>query len=99
MSAPDKKNTFVREYELNSGKSLKIHQYEVGDVGCVVWDAALALSKYIETPKLFDQAGNHQFLCKNIVELGAGTGLVGLVGASLGLGPHLTLCATIYTLW
>jgi hypothetical protein len=38
---------FIRKFEINScDKSLTLCQKEVGDVSCVVWDAALVLAKY-----------------------------------------------------
>jgi len=40
---------FIGKFEINScGKSLTLCQREVGDVSCVVWDAALVLAKYLE---------------------------------------------------
>ncbi|XP_048747037.2 protein N-lysine methyltransferase METTL21D-like isoform X2 [Ostrea edulis] len=80
MAAPIE-NTFVREVETNTGQFLKIHQLEVGDVGCVVWDAALVLSKYIETP---DFKNGELLQGKKILELGAGTGCVGIMAAHVG---------------
>lgn len=82
MSASfDLSRLFVRQYERNDNKLLQFHQCEVGDVGCVVWDAALVLSKYLETA---DFNYGHALISKVIVELGAGTGAVGLVAASFG---------------
>ena len=74
-------NSFVREFECCSS-TLQIHQAEIGDVGCVVWDAAMVLAKYLELghkTESFDIKG------KKIIELGAGTGIVGLCAAVLGL--------------
>ena len=83
MSAPmtNLNDTFIREIEKNNDDVIKIHQLEIGDVGCVVWDAALVLSKYFET-KDFD-FGN-QLCGKNIIEIGAGTGVVGIMAATFG---------------
>lgn len=40
---------FTREVELESvGRSLLLSQEVEGDVGCVVWDAAIVLAKYLE---------------------------------------------------
>ena len=72
---------FVREFEKNDGTVLRFHQSEIGDVGCVVWDAALVLSKYLETA---DFSNGEDLKSKVVVELGSGTGAVGLVAASLG---------------
>ena len=79
--ACDLQNTFCREFEKNSGDTLTIHQLQVGDVGCVVWDAALVLSKYLETQ---DFDCGKMLKDKQVLELGAGTGIVGLAAASLG---------------
>lgn len=80
MSAPITE-TFVREIEKNNEDIIKIHQLEIGDVGCVVWDAALVLSKYFETADF-----NHGTLLegKKVIELGAGTGVVGIMAATFG---------------
>jgi len=73
---------FVREFERSDDSILNIYQSAVGDVGCVVWDAAIVLASFLETD------GFHE-LClslqgKTVVELGAGTGLVGLQAACCG---------------
>ena len=40
---------FIRKFEINiCGKSVTLCQKEVGDVSCVIWDAALVLAKYLE---------------------------------------------------
>ncbi|XP_076437996.1 protein N-lysine methyltransferase METTL21D-like [Babylonia areolata] len=78
---------FVREFEKNDGTVLRFNQSEIGDVGCVVWDAALVLSKYLETE---DFSGGNDLKSKLVVELGAGTGAVGLVAASLGANVTVT---------
>ena len=82
MSAPiDLEKVFVREIDRNDDSVLKILQSEIGDVGCVVWDAALVLSKYLETEDFDFGRGMDT---KTVVELGAGTGVVGLMAASFG---------------
>lgn len=71
---------FYRDFQLTSRDvTLDFSQYTVGDVGCVVWDAALVLAGY------FDQLSKSRSL-KNlkVLELGSGTGCVGLVLAALG---------------
>lgn len=77
----DTRQVFVREIEKNDGTMLSVNQFEVGDVGCVVWDAALVLLKYMETTD-FDCGRGWQG--KRILELGAGTGVVGIQAAILG---------------
>lgn len=73
--------TFVREIELDVGENedvtLKIYQMEKGDVGCVVWDAALVLVYFISTEKC-----REKFIKgKHVIELGSGTGVVGLASS------------------
>ena len=50
-------------------------------LGCVVWDAALVLCKYLETA---DFDNGRALLGQTCVDLGSGTGAVGLVAAALG---------------
>lgn len=57
--------------------------YGSGGVGCVVWDAAIVLSKYLETPG-FSGDGAHALSRRSVLELGSGTGAVGLMAATLG---------------
>jgi protein N-lysine methyltransferase METTL21D len=76
---------FTRNFERRDGRVLTIAQREVGDVGCVVWDAAIVLSYYLETRDFYDEVGCSQLVGKSVVELGAGTGLVGIQAAACGL--------------
>ncbi|KAJ8290498.1 hypothetical protein GJAV_G00013650 [Gymnothorax javanicus] len=81
---------FVREIEKNDGSSLKMKQCSTGDVGCVVWDAAIVLSKYLETQQFYQpQNGVNKWANKSVLELGSGTGVVGLMAATLG--AHVTV--------
>ena len=81
--------TFEREIECKNG-TLRIQQAEVGDESCVVWDAALVLAKYLQTEHFCSKEGLRD---KRVVELGAGTGVVGLIAAVCGLVLKLyTLC-------
>ena len=75
---------FVREFETKSGEILKINQCEIGDVGCVVWDAALVLASYLNTDDWASGTGGNRLRGARVLELGAGTGLVGLQAANLG---------------
>lgn len=76
---------FVREIEKNDGSVLKLFQCSTGDVGCVVWDAAIVLSKYLETKQFCNsRPGVSTWSSKRMIELGAGTGVVGIMAASLG---------------
>ncbi|XP_060073000.1 protein N-lysine methyltransferase METTL21D-like [Ylistrum balloti] len=86
MSAPIE-NTFIRELEMKNGQILKIHQLEVGDVGCVVWDAALVLCKYLETA---DFDGGNSWRGLDVVDVGAGTGVLGVYAAVYGADVTVT---------
>ena len=72
---------FVRELEIND-KILRFYQNEIGNVSCVVWDAALVLAKYLEIK--CSQTGAKWLQGKFVLELGAGLGCVGLTAACLG---------------
>ncbi|XP_064480232.1 protein N-lysine methyltransferase METTL21D-like [Ornithodoros turicata] len=79
--------TFTRDIYLDSTEnSLTIHQWSVGDVGCVVWDGALALGKYIDRSNSVGQWKTNS----KILELGAGTGAVGLIASCFGNDVLLT---------
>ncbi|XP_028934532.1 protein-lysine methyltransferase METTL21D isoform X2 [Ornithorhynchus anatinus] len=80
---------FVRTVEKRDGSVLRLHQYGSGGVGCVVWDAALVLAKYLETPG-FSGDGARPLSRRSVLELGAGTGAVGLMAATLGANVVLT---------
>ncbi|XP_069772698.1 protein N-lysine methyltransferase METTL21D isoform X3 [Narcine bancroftii] len=75
--------SFVRAVERRGGPGLWIEQRGAGGVGFVVWDAALVLAKYLETSSFY-QGNHHVFSGKNVVELGSGTGVVGLMASTLG---------------
>lgn len=75
--------SFVRVLEKRDGTALRLQQYGSGGVGCVVWDAAIVLSKYLETPA-FSGDGAHALSRRSVLELGSGTGAVGLMAATLG---------------
>ncbi|XP_029454228.1 protein-lysine methyltransferase METTL21D [Rhinatrema bivittatum] len=74
--------SFCRELEMVDGSVLSIQQMSAGDVGTVVWDAAIVLAKYLE-------AGLGLRRC-SVLELGAGTGLVGLMAAAHGADVTIT---------
>ena len=89
----DINSLFIRQFERNNGDILNIYQSEVGDVGCVVWDAAIVLSKYFETEHFMNEIcnnfninkdHNNVFQSKKVIELGAGTGIVGIQASTLG---------------
>ncbi|RWS31587.1 protein-lysine methyltransferase METTL21D-like protein [Leptotrombidium deliense] len=82
---------FVRELEVTalSGENVKllISQKWIGDVGVVVWDSALMFSKFLERRS---QLNPQYFRNKVALELGAGTGICGLVASVLGCDVILT---------
>lgn len=82
-SVEDPLQNFVRILEKRDGTVLRLQQYGSGGVGCVVWDAAIVLSKYLETPG-FSGDGTHVLCRRSVLELGSGTGAVGLMAATLG---------------
>jgi len=82
MAANDTSKYFTREIQCCKDKiSLRIKQMCVGDVGCVVWDAALVLSAFLEQETYFPPSF---WIGKRVIELGAGTGVVGLAAAAHG---------------
>ncbi|KAF4800024.1 Protein-lysine methyltransferase METTL21D [Turdus rufiventris] len=74
---------FVRELERRAGPALRLEQRAAGGVGCVVWDAALVLAKFLET-------GACPLGRRRVLELGAGTGAVGIMAATLGANVTVT---------
>ncbi|XP_042533827.1 protein-lysine methyltransferase METTL21D isoform X3 [Dipodomys spectabilis] len=88
-SAEDPLWSFVRVLEKRDGTALRLQQYGSGGVGCVVWDAAIVLSKYLETPA-FSREGTHALSRRSVLELGSGTGAVGLMAATLGADVVVT---------
>ncbi|XP_067944032.1 protein N-lysine methyltransferase METTL21D-like [Watersipora subatra] len=106
---------YTRVTQLDDGRSISIYQSEVGDVGCVVWDAAIVLAKFYEhiisygsrQAKTSDQSVNSadvkaiqavELLYEKIqsnraiqaIELGSGTGYVGIIAAALGAQVTVT---------
>ena len=79
--AVDLSKLYGRDFELSSGVELNFLQSETGDVGCVVWDAALVLCAYLDHCQ---RKGLLNLGHQTVLELGAGTGAVGLVAATLG---------------
>ncbi|XP_073433817.1 protein N-lysine methyltransferase METTL21D isoform X1 [Dendrobates tinctorius] len=83
----EESGVFVRELERRDGAVLEIRQLSSGDVGCVVWDAAIVLSKFMERRA---RAEPGLFTGKTAVELGSGTGIVGIMAATLGVDVTVT---------
>jgi predicted nicotinamide N-methyase len=73
---------FLREVKLDKvNKTLLFYQNSVGNVSCVVWDAALVLTKYIEKRVSENEAWLKGL---KVLELGAGLGCVGIAAACYG---------------
>ncbi|XP_051161370.1 protein N-lysine methyltransferase METTL21D-like [Leptopilina boulardi] len=78
---------FIRELELETcKKTLSLCQEKIGDVNCVVWDAAIVLAKFID----FTCRDKNWLLGKNVLELGAGLGCVGMTAACFGAKVLMT---------
>ena len=110
-------SSFIRELEVGE-HLVQIKQLYVGDVGCVVWDAAIVLCKFLENEYYFPAQGgsasvnvaneygegDHEatsvsqtdsrvdsalaaqsyWAGKRVIDLGSGTGAVGIAAAVLG---------------
>ena len=80
---------FERQVSVESIKPseqyLSIDQKLECDVGCVVWDAALLLAKYLDF-----NSERLALRSAHVVELGAGTGFCGLMAAALGARVVIT---------
>ena len=82
--------SFVREISCGE-RTLQVKQLLVGDVGCVVWDAALVLAKFLENPIHFPPPAScctpdcvSFWKDKKVIDIGSGTGVVGLAAGVLG---------------
>ena len=94
-------SSFFKELEIK-GKTIRIKQIYVGDVGCVVWDAAIVLCKFLENKYYFPvprTAGSDSHTQtskpeivndpsywngKRVIDIGSGTGVVGIAAGVLG---------------
>ncbi|KAG6922900.1 valosin containing protein lysine methyltransferase, partial [Chelydra serpentina] len=74
---------FVRTLEKRDGSALRLEQRGAGGVGCVVWDAALVLAKFLESRAAALRR-------RAVLELGAGPGAVGIMAATLGADVTVT---------
>jgi predicted nicotinamide N-methyase len=83
-------STFVRTLTVTTSDdvetTIRVAQRDVGEEGVVVWDAALVLAFFLERHREQLKLGEDI----NVVELGAGTGVVGLVSSALGARCTLT---------
>ncbi|XP_035006322.1 protein N-lysine methyltransferase METTL21A [Hippoglossus stenolepis] len=71
------------QFEFNSHRVTVSQDWRRHGVAAVLWDAAVVLSVYMELGEL-------QLKGKRVIELGAGTGLVGIVAALLGAEVTIT---------
>ncbi|CAO3574807.1 unnamed protein product [Mortierella alpina] len=89
MSAIDNITLASREHEFNDSSvpALEINEDPSGQlrggVGSTIWDAAIVLAKYLERFDLLTSAAAQSPRTLNILELGAGTGIVGLAAARI----------------
>ncbi|GAX73805.1 hypothetical protein CEUSTIGMA_g1256.t1 [Chlamydomonas eustigma] len=85
----------MREIQISVSVVVKVEeQWELeNDAGAVVWDAALVLSHFLihsqEVSSLQATSGPTGLKGKTVLELGSGTGVVGLVAAALGASAVL----------
>ncbi|KAJ3030522.1 Methyltransferase-like protein 21D [Rhizophlyctis rosea] len=83
--------TIIYEYDFNppSKSPLTIRQDPTGalagGVGATVWDSALVAAKYLEKRLVRNPS---DFADKRVVEVGSGTGLLGLVTARIATGAR-----------
>jgi len=85
----DYKLRFVDTFHLPFLKhTISVKQSPKGSrVGCTVWDAAIVVCKYFE---LMERKSRGFLAGKRVIELGAGTGILGLAAALLGAKVTLT---------
>ncbi|NXJ59732.1 MT21A methyltransferase, partial [Rostratula benghalensis] len=73
-----------------AGRTIRLRQdWRRLGVAAVVWDAAVVLCAYLEL-------GGIDLMDRSVIELGAGTGLLGIVATLLGKGFFVCLFKAIY---
>uniref|UniRef100_A0A2I2ZUM3 Valosin containing protein lysine methyltransferase n=1 Tax=Gorilla gorilla gorilla TaxID=9595 RepID=A0A2I2ZUM3_GORGO len=77
------------EDPVQNGTVLPLQQYGSGGMGCIVWDTAYVLSKYLETPE-FSGDWAHTLSRRLVLGLRSGTGAVGRMAATLGANVVVT---------
>mmetsp|Transcript_38211 Transcript_38211/g.107992 ORF Transcript_38211/g.107992 Transcript_38211/m.107992 type:complete len:209 (-) Transcript_38211:238-864(-) len=81
----------LREVELGTGDTLRIREHSdlENEAGAVVWDCALVLAHFLHHPNPW--IGPRELEGARVVELGSGTGLVGLSIALLASSVKVVL--------
>jgi len=80
--------SYTRVIELCDDE-LRIEQLTEGEEGCVVWDAALVLISYLIKKK--EEMGAKATIHDSVLDLGSGTGVVGLALLKMGMAQRVTL--------
>ena len=81
---------FVKRGSQAESIKILVPQRDIGEEAVVVWDAALVLAYYLEKHQVdlgFDHKSTNPI---HVVDIGSGTGAVGLVAAALGASVTLT---------
>eukprot|EP00743_Colponemidia_sp_Colp-15_P005983 GILK01006430.1.p1 GENE.GILK01006430.1~~GILK01006430.1.p1 ORF type:complete len:280 (-),score=52.49 GILK01006430.1:25-825(-) len=73
---------------ISDSLSIYILENKQKGIGFQLWPAAIAMCTFFD--KLIAESSRELFVGKNMIELGAGTGLVGMYGAALGAQVTLT---------
>jgi len=68
----------------NFTSPLAISQTKKGELGCRVWNCALALCDYLVVSSSSSSSSSFSLLNKNVLDVGCGVGLGGFVASSLG---------------
>uniref|UniRef100_A0A7S3JS38 Calmodulin-lysine N-methyltransferase n=1 Tax=Aureoumbra lagunensis TaxID=44058 RepID=A0A7S3JS38_9STRA len=87
------KNEYI--IELNDSRALKFIQHQQSELqgigtGGTVWPAAHVLAKFLERYYLCPETNTSSMKDLSVLDLGAGTGVAGLVASALG--AHVILC-------
>ncbi|KAG2387411.1 hypothetical protein C9374_001743 [Naegleria lovaniensis] len=80
----------IRKWELIDGRILQVEQdldIVNKEFGATVWDSALVLAKYLENEKVFPKG---HFKGKTVLDIGSGTGFIGIILLIMGATVHFT---------
>jgi hypothetical protein len=84
-------SAYIRDVYVDDEVTLHIEQLIEGAEGCVVWDAALVLISYV---KRLVTTGQLNMDVRHVLDLGSGTGVVGLAISRICLPISVTLTDT-----